>query len=306
MGRRKLILFIFFIFSAVTIGTVSVVGSVDLEYGDLIMDSKMESMEKAGVKPVVFPHWFHRIRFKCKVCHEEIFILKKGANDITMKAIMEGEFCGKCHNGVIAWEPIYCDRCHRYEPEADPNRPKEVKIEKGKKYDPDDPNNPIYLSGLTKKLAGTGDPDKPASQYFEEGQDWHPQVLKEAGLPTDKYGLVDWAKAVKEGYINPKGTLDPNEEEFPIMDLDIIIEAKSDFVNDVLFPHWIHTYWLRCDVCHPKIFIPERGKNPMTMAEIAQGQWCGRCHGKVAFPLTDCTRCHIKPKETATAAEGEE
>ncbi|OGP14762.1 MAG: hypothetical protein A2054_06920 [Deltaproteobacteria bacterium GWA2_55_10] len=84
------------------------------EYGDIVLNSKSESMQKAGVDPVVFPHWFHRIRFKCKVCHEDIFILKKGANDINMAAIMSGEFCGKCHNGLVAWEPLYCDRCHSY------------------------------------------------------------------------------------------------------------------------------------------------------------------------------------------------
>ncbi len=84
------------------------------EYGDIVLNSKSESMKKAGVKPVLFPHWFHRIRFKCKVCHEDIFILKKGANDIDMSKIMAGEYCGKCHNGLIAWEPLYCDRCHSY------------------------------------------------------------------------------------------------------------------------------------------------------------------------------------------------
>ncbi|OGQ47060.1 MAG: hypothetical protein A2W63_00560 [Deltaproteobacteria bacterium RIFCSPLOWO2_02_44_9] len=85
------------------------------EYGDIVLGRKMESMEKASVKPVMFPHWFHRIRFKCKVCHEDIFILQRGANDINMNAIMNGEFCGKCHNGLIAWEPLYCERCHSWE-----------------------------------------------------------------------------------------------------------------------------------------------------------------------------------------------
>lgn len=87
------------------------------EYGDIVLNNKSASMQKAGVDPVVFPHWFHRIRFKCKVCHEDIFILKKGANDINMAAIMSGEFCGKCHNGLVAWEPLYCDRCHSYKGE---------------------------------------------------------------------------------------------------------------------------------------------------------------------------------------------
>jgi c(7)-type cytochrome triheme protein len=89
-------------------------GVSQAEYGDVVLNSKSSSMKKAGVKPVMFPHWFHRIRFKCKVCHEDIFIIKKGANDINMSKIMRGEYCGKCHNGLIAWEPLYCDRCHSY------------------------------------------------------------------------------------------------------------------------------------------------------------------------------------------------
>jgi c(7)-type cytochrome triheme protein len=111
MNRR--ILWAFILVSAVAFGFVfSSKGHA--EYGDIVLDRKIESMKKANVKPVVFPHWFHRIRFKCKVCHEDIFIIKKGANDINMKAIMEGNFCGKCHNGLVAWEPLYCDRCHSY------------------------------------------------------------------------------------------------------------------------------------------------------------------------------------------------
>ncbi len=92
------------------------------EYADIVLNSKSESMKKAGVKPVVFPHWFHRIRFKCKVCHEDIFIIKKGANDINMTKIMNGDFCGRCHNGMTAWEPLYCERCHSYTGD-NPNAP---------------------------------------------------------------------------------------------------------------------------------------------------------------------------------------
>lgn len=86
--------------------------SVFSEYGDIILNSKPQSMSKANVKPVVFPHWFHRVRFKCKACHESIFVMDTGANNISMRAIMKGEFCGKCHNGIVAWEPLYCERCH--------------------------------------------------------------------------------------------------------------------------------------------------------------------------------------------------
>ncbi len=89
-------------------------GTVNAEWGDIVLNSKSKSMHKAGVKPVVFPHWFHRIRFKCKVCHEDIFIIKKGANDINMEKIISGNYCGKCHNGMTAWAPLYCERCHSY------------------------------------------------------------------------------------------------------------------------------------------------------------------------------------------------
>ncbi|MEK6684092.1 MAG: c(7)-type cytochrome triheme domain-containing protein [Nitrospirota bacterium] len=79
------------------------------EYGDITMN---RYAEKTGMPPVVFPHWFHRIRFKCKVCHPAIFEMRQGINDVTMAKIVKGDFCGKCHNGRIAWPPIYCDRCH--------------------------------------------------------------------------------------------------------------------------------------------------------------------------------------------------
>ena len=79
------------------------------EYGDIVMNLEAE---KAEMPPVVFPHWFHRIRFKCKVCHEEIFVMRAGANHVTMIEIIKGNYCGKCHNGRIAWAPLYCDRCH--------------------------------------------------------------------------------------------------------------------------------------------------------------------------------------------------
>lgn len=94
------------------VGAVTVVLSpnrVGAEYGDIIMNREAE---KAEMPPVVFPHWFHRIRFKCKVCHDDIFVMKAGANEVTMIKIIKGQYCGKCHNGRIAWAPLYCDRCH--------------------------------------------------------------------------------------------------------------------------------------------------------------------------------------------------
>ena len=96
---------------SVAAGLGVLVAATDLgaEYGDIIMNRESE---KAEMPPVVFPHWFHRIRFKCKVCHDDIFVMKAGANEVTMIKIIKGQYCGKCHNGRIAWAPLYCDRCH--------------------------------------------------------------------------------------------------------------------------------------------------------------------------------------------------
>lgn len=80
------------------------------EYGDVVINNFADA---AGMRPVVFPHWFHRIRFRCKVCHADLgFKLKAGANEITMANIIEGQYCGACHNGEVAWSIENCDVCH--------------------------------------------------------------------------------------------------------------------------------------------------------------------------------------------------
>lgn len=80
------------------------------EYADVVLN---RNSEKEGVRPVIYPHWFHRLRFRCKVCHHELgFQMRVGSNDISMAAIVDGKFCGMCHNGDIAWSVEFCHRCH--------------------------------------------------------------------------------------------------------------------------------------------------------------------------------------------------
>lgn len=91
--------------------TLVPVASVLAVYGDIVFSVEDESR---GVAPTVFPHWAHRVRYKCYACHNDLFEMEEGANDITMKAIEAGEFCGACHNGEIAWGIGFdtCNRCH--------------------------------------------------------------------------------------------------------------------------------------------------------------------------------------------------
>jgi c(7)-type cytochrome triheme protein len=80
------------------------------EYADVVLNRRAE---KEGMRPVVFPHWFHRIRFRCKVCHAELgFKMRVGSNDFNMADIVDGRYCGACHNGDTAWAVDKCDMCH--------------------------------------------------------------------------------------------------------------------------------------------------------------------------------------------------
>jgi c(7)-type cytochrome triheme protein len=80
------------------------------EYGDVVIN---RIAEQEGAPPVIFPHWFHRIRFRCNVCHTELdFEMRVGANNINMDALQQGKYCGACHNNEIAWGLQNCIMCH--------------------------------------------------------------------------------------------------------------------------------------------------------------------------------------------------
>lgn len=84
------------------------------EYGDVVINNYSDA---AGMRPAVFPHWFHRIRFRCKVCHADLgFKFKAGGNEINMVKIIDGQYCGACHNGNIAWSVENCNLCHSGKP----------------------------------------------------------------------------------------------------------------------------------------------------------------------------------------------
>ena len=159
-----------------------------------------------------------------------------------------------------------------------------------------DPSMIIYLDSKGN-IAGRGESTGFVGEAERAGLSEHPMALELAELPKDQYGLIDWAEALRSGKISPKDSLDPNAKNSPVMDLDVVIETKSKYQPDVVFPHKIHTMWLKCENCHPAIFKPKAGGNPeMHMVKIAAGEYCGRCHNRVAFPLTDCLRCHVIPK----------
>jgi len=74
-------------------------------------------LPNTGAMPkVLFPHRQHTEWLACKNCHPAIFVKKKGANNIKMRDVLEGKFCGVCH-GKIAFAPTKnCMRCHSVAP----------------------------------------------------------------------------------------------------------------------------------------------------------------------------------------------
>ena len=115
---------------------------------------------------------------------------------------------------------------------------------------------------------------------------------------------VNWTRALDNGDITPLYHRDDENATPIVMDLNIVREVKGS-MPDVVYPHKQHTEWLDCANCHPSIFIPQKGANQISMAQILLGQACGICHGKVAFPVSECRRCHSQPKTPTQTANND-
>jgi len=121
-------------------------------------------------------------------------------------------------------------------------------------------------------------------------------VLQEPGealsvLPPDLAGnQVSWVRALREGYIAPRARV-LEDTAVNLLNSEVIMMDTGEMPL-VVFPHLTHTEWLDCSNCHEGIFKSQAGATPVNMFAILQGRYCGRCHGAVSFPLTECRRCH--------------
>ena len=121
--------------------------------------------------------------------------------------------------------------------------------------------------------------------------DWK-EVLRK--LPKDAVGGIDWVTALENGDIKPHNGIDPaHATAQPVLPLDVHLEPAAQPLFKVTFPHKPHTEWLACNSCHPRIFQMQAGADPISMEKIFAGEYCGQCHGKVAFDVaTGCPQCH--------------
>lgn len=138
---------------------------------------------------------------------------------------------------------------------------------------------------------GIHDPDSPGTAQL--------QAPREAFKPLPKShsgNRVDWVRAAESGKIRPLWDGADHKKQPEVLDLDIVREVKGS-MPDVVFPHDKHTALLDCSACHPAIFQMQQGANKMSMASIMLGNGCGACHGRVAFPVSECRLCHSRNKK---------
>ncbi|MCF6280640.1 MAG: hypothetical protein L3J28_00265 [Candidatus Polarisedimenticolaceae bacterium] len=236
--------------------------------GNFIMNANMAKMEKEGLAPVIYPHWVHRIWFECKVCHSDIFIMKRWRNEISQEKIVAGEQCGVCHNGKIAFSAEEkCERCHM------------GGLEEAKRLHDVDHVDHDNIAKVAKML----------------GAEWNVDKLPEGKMPVDRFGFIDWLELKRLDIFKPIHSLDKNYQP-EVRENLIYFKAKSK-VKDVLFDHEVHSSWIECSSCHPEIFS-ESLKNNVKMVAMSKGKFCGHCHGKVSFTFADCLRCHSQEKDT--------
>jgi len=86
----------------------------DIRYERRTGDAAEAASELSSFPPAVFPHWIHRINYRCDACHDSLFEMKRGGTLVTMELISRGKVCGACHNGQTAFESEFqtCNKCH--------------------------------------------------------------------------------------------------------------------------------------------------------------------------------------------------
>jgi c(7)-type cytochrome triheme protein len=138
-----------------------------------------------------------------------------------------------------------------------------------------------------KRIANDGlhDPAGPADGVLQEPA----EAL--AALAADTAGnQVRWVVALDLGQIQPRTNILP-ETKVNLRTTEVLLKNTGEMAM-VRFPHRQHTAWLDCTNCHDSLFQQTPGTSKINMFLILSGEKCGLCHGAVAFPLTECRRCH--------------
>lgn len=268
-------LFIAIIFVFCSAGLLSAAGGVkkkkvpEQEYGNVVLDV---NAVKAGVNPVLFEHWVHRRSFTCRVCHVDIgFAMKANEGGIRAADNIRGYYCGACHNGRSSFggSPLFA-AC-------------------SESFAKDDMKRCLRCHSLQKGAAEQERLKEQRATVFRAFADTMPRERGGNG--------INWEQAEESGQIRLIDFIDGLSTKRPSMtnQKDFSIGAKVDGIPEIIFSHRKHTTWNGCELCHPDIFVGvKRGTDKYSMVDLFAGKYCGACHGKVAFPQSDCRRCHTK------------
>lgn len=138
---------------------------------------------------------------------------------------------------------------------------------------------------------GLHDPHSPAVGLLQE-----PGEALGALAPDTAGNLVRWMRALDEGQIQPRTNILP-ETKVNLRTTEVLLKNTGEMPL-VRFPHRQHTAWLDCTNCHNHLFEQKAGATKINMMAILSGEKCGVCHGAVAFPLTECKRCHSVDRDS--------
>jgi c(7)-type cytochrome triheme protein len=132
---------------------------------------------------------------------------------------------------------------------------------------------------------GVHDPKAPGVASLQQ-----PREALKPLAPDGAGNQVRWVEALRQGQINPRSKL-TTTAPVELRDTEIYLNLRGG-TPVVKFPHLVHTQWLACANCHDALFRKGVGETPLDMRKILLGEQCGVCHGAVAFPLTECNKCH--------------
>ncbi len=224
------------------------------DYGKVVIENYSSN---TGLGPVVFDHWLHRSKFTCRLCHVDLgFAMQANGTGIAASSIREGRYCGACHDGKRLFEgKTIFGSCSAESNGKECNRCHSLGKRGARKY---------HYWAFTSKF------------------------------PKGVYS-VDWEAAESEGRIKPVDSLEGipvKRVPIPTAD-DFSIKADLPWVHPILFSHEKHARWNGCELCHREIFpaAPKKTVQNSMFLHI-EGRYCGACHGKVAFPLNNCSQCH--------------
>ncbi|MGV1100444.1 c(7)-type cytochrome triheme domain-containing protein [Thiovibrio sp. JS02] len=220
--------------------------------------------QRAGLASVVFDHWLHRSLFTCRLCHMDVgFAMEAGETRVRADLNIQGFYCGACHDGKksIEGNTIFAACAEQFSEEE------------GKRC--------ARCHSLGKLEAR-----KITFNTYSER------------LPRTAGHSIDWEKAEEDGTIKPVDFLEGLSVKRDALKVqeDFSIESQASWASDVIFSHKKHASWNGCALCHPGIYASTKaGTVKYSMFQIYEGESCGVCHGKVAFSLFLCEKCHTKP-----------